>query len=180
MIRTRRPARRNAVRPCIPVLTALLLAVTGCGDENPVGPDAGNDGGDGGNGSSAGSELAGAWTVTRFAADGFDAIGAGMSAAISFDVAGSAAPMFRGAAGTYSVDLQNDQLGLCDGETDCTHSGTFDVQDGSLRFDPDTQDELVWTYWVDGTAMGMSTVTDGITLQVEAQRASAPALPTAF
>jgi len=165
---THNGATRSALPRWIPVLAAALLVVSGCGDDNPAAPDAGGNGN--GNGSSQGSELGGIWTVSRFAADGFDAIGAGMVATITFDVTGSSAPRFRGAAGTFTVEFQNDQLGFCDGEADCTGSGSFDVQDGLLRFNPDTQDEMTWTYWVDGTAMGMSGVTDGITLQVEAQR----------
>jgi hypothetical protein len=97
-----------------------------------------------------------------------------MSVNIQFDVTGQTAPRLRGALGTYTVTMLNDQLGLCDGEVDCARTGSFDVQDGALRFNPDTQDELVWSYWVDGGTMGMSTTTDGITLQVEAQRTSAP------
>jgi hypothetical protein len=159
-----RPARHPATRPWIPVLAALLLAVAGCGDDDPAGP---------GGSAVEGSALAGSWAATSFSADGFDAVSNGTTVVITFTVTGSTAPAFRGATGTWAVQIDNDSVGVCDGATSCSPTGLFTVEGTTLLFDPGTEDEQVWTWSVVGNTLSLSTVfADTTVLEVQATRVS--------
>jgi hypothetical protein len=163
-IRTRRgrdrvrPAARPAALLRAGVLLAFLLgAASGCGnDDNPASPGDGSDG----------SELAGTWQASSFVVDGTDGIQQGMSVAITFTVTGSST--LRGAVGTFSVTITNDVLDLCDGASSCTPSGMFEVDAGSVVFDPGTEGELAWQYSVDGSTLSLTTTIEGSLVEVTA------------
>ncbi|NNE42877.1 MAG: hypothetical protein HKN12_01595 [Gemmatimonadetes bacterium] len=146
---------------------ALILSVfsaIGCGDAPaPTGPS-------GSNGTaSEGSELTGSWSVTRFAADSVDAITAGSSMVLTFTEGGSspAGSFARGVQGTFTLTVANDYLELCEeAGPDCAVTGTYRVTDGTLFFNPDTEDELAWTYSVAGGILTLNGVIDGIDIEV--------------
>ena len=153
------PSATQNAHPVVGFFVALLLcALTGCGnDVNPAS-----------SGANEGSELAGSWQATSFLADGNDVIGMGMSVAFTFTVSGSST--LRGVAGTFAVTITNDIMDICDGASSCTPTGTFEVANGLIVFDPGTQDELVWEYSVTGQTLFMSATTEGTILQITATR----------
>jgi hypothetical protein len=155
---TESPSTARSASALHVLLLALLVGVLGCGgDDNPADSGAGSDG----------SELAGSWTATSFTADGNDGIDLGMLVTMTFAVSSSSSAL-RAVSGTWTVDIANDVMDLCDSGPDCISSGAFEVVDGSLVFDPGTQDELTWAYSVTGTTLSMSASIDGTAVVITA------------
>lgn len=112
--------------------TAFSMVVPGCGS-------------DGGNG--PGEALIASWDASSFTAQGNDFIADGMSLIMTF-----------ASGGTYTLDVTNDLVDICDTGpgTDCIVTGSFSSSGGQLTVDPGTVDEVVFDFTIQGTTLTLT------------------------
>lgn len=114
---------------------AFSPGLTGCGS-------------DGGNG--PGASLAGAWDVTSFMALGTDVIADGMTFVMTLS-----------AGGTYTFDVTNDLIGICDPDPDCSDSGPYSQTASTITFDPGDPDEVTLSFTLQGNTATLTGSIDG-------------------
>ncbi len=113
---------------------SLTPALTGCSS-------------DGGNGPS--NSLSGDWDVTSFMVMGTDVIADGMTFSMSLS------------GGTYTFDVTNDLIGICDPDPDCTDSGPYSQTGSTITFDPGDPDEVTLNFTLQGTTATLTGSIDG-------------------
>ncbi|MGE3172390.1 MAG: hypothetical protein AB7O97_07160 [Planctomycetota bacterium] len=116
--------------------------------------------------------LAGSWVATSMTFNGADVVALGTSVTMTFD-------LVEGVAGsTWLVSIQNDTSGLCEGLVSCAPSGPLRVDgDTQFVFDPDTADEIVWTYTAIDDQLTIGGVANGGPIAATLARTDAPEPP---
>jgi polyisoprenoid-binding protein YceI len=120
----------------ITATTALGLGISACGSDSGSGPS---------------NALIASWNATSFTAQGTDFIAAGMGLVLTFQ-----------AAGTYQIDVTNDQIGACSSGTDCTTTGPFSRNGAQVTLDPGTADAVTFTWSIQGTTLTMTGDINGV------------------
>ena len=129
------------ILPAVMLSLAVGWGATACSSDE--------DGGGGPSG--AGTAVIGTWNAMTFIANGVDAIGAGMGLIFTFDN-----------TGTYTFNVTNDQLGLCDGIVgdDCSDTGDYEASGTQITLDPGV-DPAVLNYAISGNTMTVTANIDG-------------------
>lgn len=107
--------------------------------------------------------LTGTWVATSFVALGTDFVAAGMGLTLTLTN-----------NGTYTLEVTNAQVELCDDEqaTDCTETGTYTSTATTLTLDEGTADELTVNYTLQGSTMTFNFSIDGTPIVVTFARSS--------
>lgn len=105
------------------------------------------------------SLLVGTWNVTSFSALGQDFILAGMTMTITLSSAGS-----------YTINITNDQIDACDPGPNCTQTGQYDATDSQLTINTGTVDATTFTYEIDGDNLTLTGSIDEIPVVIELER----------
>lgn len=132
------PAHAPALRTATAVL-ALTALLPACDDSTS--PDD--------------TTLEGTWTATSFTALGTDFIAQGMQLGVTLD-----------ASGTYDIEVEDDQVGMCDPGPDCSREGSYTSTDTQVVLDPGTDDEVAFSYSITGTTMTWSGAVQGVAATV--------------
>lgn len=129
--------------PAVMLSLAIGWGAVGCSSEETGGP------------SGAGTAVIGSWNATTFIANSMDAIAAGMGLLFTFDN-----------TGTYTFNITNDQLDLCDGNVgdSCSDTGDYDATGTQILLDPGTTDEATLNYTISGTTMTVTANIDGTSI----------------
>jgi len=119
----------NALRT-LPFLLFLLVLGNACSDSTSPKEEA---------------TVVGTWNATSFSALGTDLILDGMTLAATLQE-----------DGTYSFAFTDDQIGACNPGPDCTSTGTYLVSGAPITLDQGTNDEVTFTYSLQGSGMTWS------------------------
>lgn len=138
-------ARPLTQRSRLLTIALLLPLAVSCSDSDATGP--------------VSDPLAGTWQATSFEVLGTDAIELGMSMRITFT-----------AARTYSMVITNDAFGSCDEENSCTATGTYSSTSTHLTFDPGLEDEITFTYSIQGATLTLTGDIDGTPVSIVLQK----------
>lgn len=126
-------------------MALLLPLAVACSDNDATGP--------------APDPLAGTWQATSFEALGIDVIDLGMSMRLTLT-----------AARTYTMVITNDAIGACDEDSSCTAAGTYSSTSTQLTFDPGLEDEVTFTYLIQGSTMTLTGDIDGTPVTMVLQK----------
>lgn len=86
--------------------------------------------------------LVGVWSATSISALGTDFVANGMVLTVTLDD-----------SGTYTFEVENDLIGVCDPDPDCSEDGTYTSTDTQITLDPGTEDEVTFNYTITGSTM---------------------------
>lgn len=128
-----RPRRASLLAPLCAV--ALTSIVAGCSDDG-TGPT---------------SPLVGTWNATSFTAFGQNLIAQGMTLTLTLT-----------AAGTYSLVVTGDVVGICDPGPNCTQTGAYRSTATTITTDPGTAGEQTFAYTIQGTTLTFTGSLSGV------------------
>jgi hypothetical protein len=124
------------------VLAGALVALSACSDDDPTSPEE--------------PTVVGTWEATSFTAIGLDFIADGMTLT---------ATLTEG--GTYTLDVTDDQVGICE-ETvsDCTRTGPYLATGTMIILSSEEFDDVTFSYTVSSTSMTWGGAIEGIPVAV--------------
>lgn len=126
------PLIHTRSRLAVLAAAALVAALSACsGDDDPTGDD-------------TEASVVGAWQAASFTALGTDYIDLGMSLTAVL-----------GADNTYDFTVINDLVGICggDGGENCSTTGAYATSAGQITIDPGDEDEVTFSYSIQGSGM---------------------------
>lgn len=121
-------------------LTATAALTGACSDDDDDTTGPGN------------TAVVGTWEVTSFTANDTDFIANGMTLTATL-----------AANGTYTFDVTNDQIGVCEGEVaDCSTSGEYEASASTVTIDAGSVDAVTFDYDIDGGTMTWNGDVNGV------------------
>jgi hypothetical protein len=131
------------------VSTCMLALLAACNDDDddPAGP--------------GGDPLVSTWNATSLTATGIpDPIGLGMTMTMTLS-----------SGGTFTLVFTNDLVGFCDGEANCTQTGTYTSTATTLTIDPSDSDPGTFNYTISGNVLTLTGDIDGSQVTLVFQKA---------
>ena len=123
---------------------AILAAGPACSDDDPTGNDA---------------TIVGSWTATSFQALGMDFIADGMTVDATLTD-----------AGTYTLEVTGDLVGVCEGSPECERDGSYTSTSSQITLDPGLETEVTFGYTVTTATMTWSGTIEGFPVTITFDR----------
>lgn len=131
------------------LLSALVLSAS-CSSDDSSGPNDDQD------------AILGTWHATGFTAGGVDFVALGMD--LTMTLADN---------GTYTIDVTDDQVGVCgDTTTDCETNGPFTYTSSQVTIDAGTTDATTFSYTISGSTMSWTGSIDSTPVTIQMSRVS--------
>lgn len=127
------------------LLSVVALSISACSSSTPASPEA---------------RLAHTWQATSFVALDQDFVLQGLDLTVTLT-----------STGTYSLNINNDLIGACDGDTNCTQTGTYTATDTEITLDPSDSDPTTFDYTLSGTTLVLDGDIDGTPVTITLARA---------